>query len=198
MEKWKLRSEHFLIIMTKTDRLQRLLERRSSFEKSAQVRAEAFAAKAADDEDYEYMVTSMQPIDADYTEKCFGEAERVRLQLANGLSSSYYATFDYQGSVTSDTHIRVYSDIDLLVMDGRIVSLDWGATNSSPYLGSAIDDLTAFRQSTASVVKQKFPAVTVDNKPGKAIALSGGSLERKIDLVVGNWWDTEAYKETQF
>ena len=183
--------------MPQIDRYQRLLEQRTTFEKLAQARSTSFAAKAASTENYDYIVDSMQPIDPAYTQRTFDEAERVRSQLANGLDSGYLATFDYQGSVTSDTHIRTYSDIDLLSMDGRIVSLDVGAPNLYPYKGSVVNDLVAFRNANASVLRQKFPQVTVDNKPGKAIALSGGSLQRKIDVVAGNWWDTQAYESTK-
>ena len=184
--------------MPRSDRFQRLLERRTTLEKLAEARSTSFAAKAASTENYDYIVKSMQPIAHDYTQTTFDEGERVRSQLANGLDSRFSTTFDYQGSVTSDTHIRTYSDIDLLVMDGRFTSIDSGAPNPSPYQGSAIVDLTELRTASASVLKQRFPKVKVDDKPGKSIALSGGSLDRKIDVVVGNWWDTQAYEETQY
>jgi hypothetical protein len=35
----------------------------------------------------------------------------------------------------------------------------------------------------------------VDDSPGKSISLEGGSLSRKIDVVIGNWWDTELWKQ---
>ena len=35
----------------------------------------------------------------------------------------------------------------------------------------------------------------MDDKPGKAISLEGGSLARKIDVIIGNWWDTELWKQ---
>ena len=172
--------------MPRSDRLQRLLERRTTIEKLAEARSTSFAAKAASTENYNYIVKSMQTIDHDYTQTTFDEGERVRSQIANGLESRYFATFDYQGSVTSDTPIRTYSDIDLLVMDGRLVSIDFGTPNPSPDQGNAIVDLTELRTASASLLRQKFPMVKVDDKPGKSIALSGGSLDRKIDVVVGN------------
>jgi hypothetical protein len=36
--------------------------------------------------------------------------------------------------------------------------------------------------------------VTVDDTPGKCVALEGGSLRRKIDVVISNWWNTVEYQ----
>lgn len=162
--------------------------------KQAAAFTEAFAAGITN-KDYEYLVSAMQPIDAEYTDNTFKEAERVRSQLGSGLPWEFGAGFDYQGSVTSDTHIRIHSDIDLLVLHSAFVSLDAGAPNLSPYNGNSTSELVKLRTATARVLTDKFPAADVDSSPGKAIALSGGSLARKIDVIVGNWWDTELWKK---
>ncbi len=179
--------------MPRIDRLQRLYQRRGPIEESVQLSAKS-AAVLDRNKDHQYLVEAMQPIEAAYTDKTFAEAERVKSQLSSGLPTHYSASFDYQGSVTSDTHIRYYSDIDLLVMHGGFISLDPGTPPLSPYQGNVIQALQSLRSSTSTVLTQKFPAAKVDNKPGKSIALSGGSLARKIDVVVGNWWDTDLYK----
>jgi hypothetical protein len=38
--------------------------------------------------------------------------------------------------------------------------------------------------------------VSVSDRPGPAISLEGGSLRRKIDVVISNWWDTNEYQAT--
>jgi tRNA nucleotidyltransferase (CCA-adding enzyme) len=76
---------------------------------------ENFSASSSQRE-FSYLVDAMQPIDPDYTKKTFDEGERVKAMLLEHLPSQYQVTFDYQGSVTSDTHIRAYSDIDLLAL----------------------------------------------------------------------------------
>jgi hypothetical protein len=137
----------------------------------------------------------MQQIDPNYTKKTFEEGARVKTMLLEHLPPRYQVTFDYQGSVTSDTHIRAYSDIDLLALHGGFVSVDFGIQISNPFPGSTLQHLAEMRRDSAFVLKAKYPAVEVDDKPGKAISLKGGSLLRKIDVVVGNWWNTELWKK---
>lgn len=178
--------------MARADRFDRLRNRRIPLEKQASAALYSFSAGTRQQE-FRYMVDSMQPIDADFTENTFAEGERVKEQLGNNLPAHFIVSFDYQGSVTSDTHIRIHSDIDLLVLHGAFVALDEGAPNSSPYLGDPLADLIDLRKQAATVLSSKFPAVAIDLKPSKAIAMSGGSLKRKIDVVIGSWWDTELY-----
>ncbi|MCX6972699.1 MAG: hypothetical protein NTZ94_00110 [Verrucomicrobia bacterium] len=154
-----------------------------------------FLSVASSEQDFSYLIDSMQPIDAQFTENTFKEGMRVRDQLLNNLPSKYLTEFDFQGSVTSDTHIRIHSDIDLLALNGCFVSLDSGAPNSRPYGGDAMAELKSMRSDAARVLKTNFPAVTVDDSPGKSISLEGGSLNRKIDVVIGNWWDTELWQK---
>lgn len=162
-------------------------------EKLAKRQFETFSAKPAGS-DLAYLIDSVQPIDEEFTNNTFAEADRVKEQLRTNLSYSYSAEFDYQGSVTSDTHIRIHSDIDLLAMHGGFVSFDAGVPLTAPYAGNVLGDLTSMRRDSARILSAKFPAAAVDDSPGKAISVEGGSLRRKVDVIVGNWWDTELYK----
>lgn len=180
--------------MARADRFDRLRSRRVPLEKIAVAKLESFSI-ATSEQDFSYLVDSMQPIDAQFTENTFKEGFRVRDQLANKLLPKYCAEFDFQGSVTSDTHIRIYSDIDLLALNGCFVSLDPGVPSSHPYGGDTMTELTSMRLDAARLLKSNFPAATVDDSPGKLISLEGGSLSRKIDVVIGNWWDTELWKQ---
>jgi hypothetical protein len=182
--------------MAREDRFVRLKLRRVPQEKVAEVLAEARAV-SADEREYRYLVESMQPIDPQFTENTFREGERVRKQLAEQISPEYSAEFAFQGSVTSDTHIRVHSDIDLLLLNGRFVCLDPGVPVDRPYGGDVMDELVDMRAQAAKILRHSFPAVNVDESPGKAISLEGGSLQRKIDVVVGNWWDTERWRRSK-
>lgn len=180
--------------MARSDRFDRLRSRRYPMEKLAEARWQ-FSAISSSEEDFNYLVESMQPIDSQFTENTFKEGIRVRDQLANNLPSKYLPEFDFQGSVTNDTHIRIHSDIDLLALNGCFVSLDSGAPNSNPYGGNDMEELKSMRSDAARLLKSNFPAVTVDDSPGKSISLEGGSLNRKIDVVIGNWWNTELWNQ---
>lgn len=180
--------------MARSDRFERLLNRRVPMEKYA-AQMESFANAKAGGQELSYLIDAMQPIDEEFTKNTFAEADRVKEQLKTYLPAKYLVEFDYQGSVTSDTHIRIHSDIDLLALHGGFVGLDAGVRPTNLYSGNSLVDLLSMRSDSATVLKSKFPAVKVDDKPGKAISLEGGSLARKIDLIIGNWWDTELWKQ---
>ena len=180
--------------MARADRFERLRSRRIPFEKLAKAQLESFSV-AGSEKDLKYMVQAMQPIDEEFTVNTFAEGERVLNQLQKNLSSEFEAEFDFQGSVTSDTHIRIHSDIDLLALHGGFFTLDSGVSASNPYpYKQALDDLTSMRTEAVRILKGVFPEVSIDDSPGKAIALEGGSLRRKIDVVIANWWNTELWK----
>jgi len=182
--------------MARVDRFDRLRNRRFPTEKLASLRLESFSMTSSE-KDFKYLVDSMQPIDAQFTEDTFKEGFRVRDQLAENLPKKYLTKFEFQGSVTSDTHIKIYSDIDLLALNGCFVSLDLGTPNSCPYTGDDMAELKSMRGDAARILKSNFPAVTVDDSPGKSISMEGGSLKRNVDVVIGNWWDTELWKKYQ-
>ena len=184
--------------MPKFDRFDRLRNRRTPLDTitASKSHLENFS-KSSSQREFSYLVDAMQPIDPDYTKKTFEEAGRVQAMLLAHLPSKHLVHFDFQGSVTSDTHIRAYSDIDLLALRGGFVSVDIGVQIADPYPGTALDHLKLMRSDTAAVLKEKYKAVDVVDAPGKAISMSGGSLQRKIDVVVANWWDTELWNKHQ-
>ena len=71
----------------------------------------------AQSDSVKYAIGAMQPIEYEYTKNTFAQAERVWKQLRDRMSIS--CEFDYQGSVTNDTHIRARSDIDVLAIIDR-------------------------------------------------------------------------------
>lgn len=179
-----------------SNRIDKLQNRRSDTPLRAMAMDEAYASIKEDDA-VKYAIGAMQPIKKTYTDVCIAEGERVKNQLANGLNrDSPVADFAYQGSVTSDTHIRVHSDIDLLTLHKAFFTIEPPGQPITPYLGDSLSDLKTLRSNSAAVLRAAFPEVSVDNSAGKAIRLTGGSLKRKIDVVVGNWWDPIPYQST--
>jgi hypothetical protein len=183
-----------LITPTHQSKFEKLRNRRLPLEKLANHFTEEYR-RATKNTDYEYLVEAMQPIANDYTEETFVQGDRVKNQLETNLGYQHYAEYAYQGSVTSDTHIKVHSDIDLITIRGGFSSLEAGVPNPSPYQGNVIEDLRALRRDCDGILRRKFPEVDVDATRGKAIALSGGSLKREIDVVIANWYTTRAYAQ---
>lgn len=176
-------------------RLEKLRIRRNDPLVARKGMAEAYAALQEDD-NVKYVIGSMQPIDQAFTDKSFEEGKRV----ANQISKSYEGNvlvapeFTFQGSVTSDTHIKAHSDIDLLTIEQKFEYVRAPLQPRTPYGGDALSDLKNLRRQCATVLPNAFPQVNVDTSPGKAIHLSGGSLSRDVDVVVAAWLNTEEYK----
>ena len=97
--------------------------------------------------------------------------------------------------MTCDTQIRIHSDIDLLALNGSFDTLDLGVSNIRPYGGDAMGDLKSMRSDAERVLKTNFFEVAVDDAPRKSISLAVGSLNRKIDVVIANFWDTELWQK---
>lgn len=155
---------------------------------------EVYERLVTEDTSVRYAIGSMQPIDSAYTQRTIEERTRVEKQLSDGFSKAgLWVKFDYQGSVTNDTHIRVYSDVDLLTIGQLSYALELPNRPPIPYAGDPISDLKKIRLKTIDILRPAFPAATVDQSKGKCISISGGSLQRKIDLIASEWWHTVEY-----
>lgn len=189
------------------DRLSRMREQRH-LEKSARelfkaASTPAFATPIPLVESYlqrantptiQYALGAMQSIEPDYTRISLNEAERVVAHLVGKVP----AEFELQGSVPLDIHVRTSSDIDVLTLHTGFFTFD--ATGPKRYQGSAEIDPKAkiweLRSSCESILESAFPAVKVDKSGAKSIALTGGSLQRKVDIVPSHWHDTATYQSS--
>jgi hypothetical protein len=152
--------------------------------------------RISEDDAVKYAIGAMQPIDTEYTDSTYQEGNRVKEQLNKSLNTPARAVaeFEYQGSVTNNTHIRAHSDIDLLTLHAQFYTIQPPARPLIPYDGDVLADLRNLRASSTQVLKAAYPTVTVNDAPGKAITLEGGSLRRRIDVVISNWWNTVEYQ----
>ena len=150
--------------------------------------------KIAESDSVKYVIGAMEPIEPEYTKNTYAQGERVRSQLENRLRIE--CEYEYQGSVTNDTHIKARSDIDLLAVTKEFFTLEPPQTPAFPYVGNPVDVLQSLRKDAVAVLTAAFPQATVDDKGRRAISLSGGSLTRKIDVVPSNWWNSNKYAET--
>ena len=181
-----------------TNRLGKLRARRtdSLIKAGAEIR-EAYDG-ISEDEPVKYAVGAMQPIDPEYTSKSYEQGDRVKAQLDRSLNTpqAIALEFAYQGSVTNDTHIKAHSDIDLLTIHAGFWAIEPPGEPTFRYQGDPLSDLRNLRVSCTQILRSAFPTVSIDDAPGKAIFLEGGSLSRKVDVVISNWWNTIEYQIT--
>ena len=149
----------------------------------------------AQSESVKYVIGAMQPIDPVYTENTYKQAQRVSKQLQKRLDEED-CDYKCQGSVTNDTHIKAKSDIDLLVITGKYTTLENPQVPKYPYKGNPTDDLLSLRTDAEVCLEIAFPEADIDISGNKSIALEGGSLTRKIDVVPADWFNTNKYVET--
>ncbi|MBL0937629.1 MAG: hypothetical protein IBJ03_01975 [Gemmatimonadaceae bacterium] len=182
--------------MARETQLQNLQDRRRGVVEKALGLQEAYA-RLSEDSAVKYAIGAMQPIEKRYTEITLEEGSRVRRQLEDGLARrNIPVAFRFQGSTTNDTHIKAYSDIDLLTLHLAYHDLEPPLRPSTPYAGDPASDLKELRQAAIGVLANAFPEVMVDASGSKALALSGGSLRRDVDVVIGNWWNNIEYEQT--
>ncbi|MFZ1324609.1 MAG: hypothetical protein WAT67_01055 [Candidatus Contendobacter sp.] len=151
--------------------------------------------RVSESESVKYAIGSMQPIDPEYTKNTYLQAERVCKQLDNRLTTE--CEFEYQGSVTNDTHIKAKSDIDVLLVIKKFYVLEAPQKSLYPYAGDTTQDLLDLRNEASQSLIAAFPEATVDTSGGKSIAVNGGSLRRKVDVVPSNWLDTNNYAQSK-
>lgn len=163
--------------------------------------AESYQARALNQPYTRYAFGAMQEVGPDYTKISIATAERVGRQLEDGLGSlGQKVEFRLQGSVPLNVHIRGVSDVDLLTL-GRdfLVYATYGRMSQSghyrsPTAKTSIGVLQALRRDAEKVLKARYPAADVDTSGGKAINISGGSLQRPVDVVPSHWYDTADYQ----
>lgn len=156
-----------------------------------------------------YVRLAMKSVEPEYTNRTKEAGEKVKTHLKNGLSN---AVFRYQGSVMTNTHIKGYSDIDLLVISDKFFT--WDAYNvkqilndhetsqkyssdsiakllaeskGSSYGGDTLDDLRKLRSDGETILYGVYDICDI-SKP-KSIKITNKSLNRDVDVVIANWYD---------
>lgn len=156
-----------------------------------------------------FIRTAMNGVDPEYTRRSMEAGEKVKEHLRSVLVD---VTYEYQGSVMTDTHIRGYSDIDLLTIAGGFYSWDSGGVkqilenhdrrkafstaeiskleyedNLSSYAGNSLSDLQGIRLTSEKKMQETY--IECDVSSPKAIKIKNRNLNREVDIVVANWYD---------
>jgi hypothetical protein len=179
------------------DRYERLLRRRAP----TQIRELAKFAEAYETQrgkSTKYLLGAITPVDRKLTDQLREQGTRVENQLETRLAGEYPGLlFRRQGSVSNNTHIRYYSDVDVLTIIDKFVVLERPQQPKTPYQGEPKEDLLELRNRSAAELRTAFPQTQVDNTGSTSIAISGGSLICRVDVVPANWLNTNAYAQGQ-
>lgn len=185
------------------DRLGRLNETEQNEIRNRSTSDESWQKRAGNQPYTRYALGAMQEVGPDYTKISRETAERVGKQLKSGLTAAGFTVdFRLQGSVPLNVHIRGVSDVDLLNLENDYHTYERGGFReqiglyTSPDSRNSIGVLWPLRQKAEQILKNAYPAATVDTSGGKAIAISGGSLARPVDVVPSHWHDTWDYQRS--
>ncbi|HBU77019.1 MAG TPA: hypothetical protein DEF18_02860 [Muricauda sp.] len=152
-----------------------------------------------------YIKRAMQGVEPIYTRNTFEAGNKVKSHLKNAYPNLDY---EYQGSVPSNTHIKGYSDIDLVQISGSFYShenmsvftnaslrtdLDYyqrtrlnEVINATPYLGDANENLKKIRQDAEELLAKVYKGVNSDK--AKSIEVNVTSPKRMVDVVTASWY----------
>ncbi|MFD0892455.1 hypothetical protein KBB96_13595 [Luteolibacter ambystomatis] len=144
--------------------------------------------------DVRYLLESMRAIGSDYNSRTLEAATRVRNHLENNLELPVSRTYKTQGSVVTNTNIKLHSDFDLLAI---IDDYHFPETKPiNPYTKTEPNsDIRALRQQSTSIMQATYDIV--DTSGEKGISIYNKSLHRKVDLIFCFWYLSSKYQETQ-
>ncbi|MFM0048353.1 hypothetical protein [Caballeronia grimmiae] len=160
---------------------------------------ESFETKGKGDAT-KYALGCLAEVPPQYTEISLRDGKRVADQLTG--QSEFPVLTRLQGSVPLNIHIYASSDVDLLILANWFVSVKLPVVTPGAYKfdtgpSSMVDELHRLRSFCEQYLPTKYPAADVDITGAKSIAVSGGSLARKVDVVPSHWVDTVEYQRTK-
>ena len=177
-----------------TQRLEKLQKRRLDDQLQKAVFSESFS-DAKISESIKYALESMSEIDPNYTKNTYLASEIIRNNLTRGLNNKGLTVeFRHQGSIETNTHIKLHSDIDVLVITEKYFSMEPPLTPTIPYQGEPLADLKQLRQECFNILSSIY--TQVDNSNSKAIQVFPTNPKRKVDIVPSNWINTVEYQNT--
>ncbi|MCU8036379.1 MULTISPECIES: hypothetical protein [unclassified Shewanella] len=149
-----------------------------------------------------YTIGAMAAVEPASTKVSISEGNRVADSLMNSLQNSgETVTKRLQGSVALDIHIKGHSDVDMLIIVTNPVNIELPKVNPNRYSPATdprnlIDIVKDVRSKSERILPVNFPKAEVDISGNKSIALEGGSLKRKVDIVPAIWFDTTKYQRS--
>ncbi|KGN84086.1 nucleotidyltransferase domain-containing protein [Porphyromonas gulae] len=160
----------------------------------------------------QYVKKAMCAVDEDYTQKTKQAGEAAKGHLERVLRD---VSFEYQGSVMTDTHIKGASDIDLLVLCNKFYDteitkvrkeIQSPSLNYTPqevyrlsrynqcfseYQGNSYADLANLRADIERTMKYIYDEC--DTSHAKAVKIRNKHLHRDVDIVTASWFQSLNY-----
>ncbi len=176
-----------------SNRLQNIQNRKYDPELRVSLMSESASAKSLP-EDVRYLIESMRTIDDSYNKKTINAAERVQTHLETNFNLHFNRAYRTQGSVITNTNIKIHSDFDLLAIIDKYFYPEKSPSNvyteSDPN-----DDIREMRKQSIRILKEIYDEV--DDTGEKNISIYNKSLKRKVDIVFCYWYHSTKYEETK-
>jgi len=144
--------------------------------------------------DVKYLFESMKPIGEKYNAKTIQAAQNVQTHLERDFNLHFQRDYRTQGSVKTNTNIRVHSDFDLLnIVKGYFYP---ETSTGTTYTASDPDaDIVEMRRQATQIMKTQYD--NVDDKGDKCISIENQNLNRKVDIVFAFWYNSDKYEQTK-
>jgi len=177
------------------ERLENLRQRRFDEVLNESVVTKSFSATANTlGKATRYALESMQSVERSYAMNTFKASDKVQANLERELEKLGYSNeFRHQGSTMMNTSIKAHSDIDLLVITKKFETLENPQVPTYPYRGNPLQDLKDLRRDSFSILNNIYK--DVDNNNSKAIKVHPTSPNRKVDVVIANWFNSNLYTQ---
>ncbi|MAI31664.1 MAG: hypothetical protein CMM07_08340 [Rhodopirellula sp.] len=149
-----------------------------------------------------YAIGAMAEVSRESTQVSTSEGERVASTLNSSLETAGIpTTHRLQGSVPLNVHIEGHSDVDVLIILTKTIlvqtpKLD-GTKCEAEDQRPMKDIVKELRLESEGKLTSRYHQAKVDCSNNKSIAMSGGSLKRKVDIVPACWYDNHKYQETR-
>ncbi|MDM7862165.1 hypothetical protein QTP81_16285 [Alteromonas sp. ASW11-36] len=178
-----------------------LLDNNLSIYSQSDVRSREHYEELSESAPIKYAIGAMAAVDSRSTQISIEEGERVADTLISMLATvGINAEKEIQGSVALDVHIEGHSDVDMLILKSDIVLVQTPKIDGSACVASDArpmkDIIRELRQQSETKLTSRYHQAEVNCRGNKSIALSGGSLKRKVDIVPACWYHTHEYQKT--
>lgn len=177
-------------------RLENIQNRKFDKELNESVVSRTFSSRELP-ENIKYLAEAMRKIEQKYNSKTYDAANKVQKHLQDNLDLHFNRTYKTQGSVITDTNIKIHSDFDLLAIIDRYHFNEPGIANTDDDYTASIpdDDINLLRSQSTKIMKSIYDDVDTTGK--KSISIFNKYLNRKVDIVFCFWYYSKKFSETK-